>query len=87
MAKRVWVTSEAYDAAIQAVVATRHEQGVSQRDLASRLGKPRSFVSKIENKERRLDMVEFVMIARGLNVAPADLLKAVIASLPADVEI
>ena len=87
MAKRIWVTSDAYDAAIQAVIAARHAQGVSQRDLAERLGKPRSFVSKLENKERRLDMVEFVMLARAMDIPPGELLEKVVLSLPAEPEI
>lgn len=87
MATRIWVTSEAYDSAIQAIITARHAQGVSQRDLAARLGKPRSFVSKLENKERRLDLVEFVVLARALNLAPADLLHRVVESLPSNIDI
>lgn len=80
--QRVWVTSRAYQAAVEVLVVIRTERGLSQRDLAERLGKPRSFVSKIENKERRLDMVELVAYAKGLGMTPGDLAEAVAAALP-----
>ena len=85
--RRVWITSEAYDAAIGTVVAARHAQKLTQRDLADRLGKPRSFVSKLETKERRLDVVAFVVVARALRVLPEELLKTLIESLPETIEI
>ena len=68
------------------LVTTRKELGLSQRDLAERLGKPRSFVSKIENRERRLDFVELVAIARAFNLRPADLMAKVDAELPDKLE-
>lgn len=37
----------------------RGERGFSQRDLAARLGVPHSWVAKVENGERRIDLVEF----------------------------
>lgn len=80
--RRVWVTSNAYDAAIQSLIAARHRQNLSQRDMAERLGKPRSFVSKLENKERRLDIVEFVALAQALEIAPESLLTELISHLP-----
>jgi len=38
--------------------ATRRSLGVSQEELASRLGETQSFVSKCERGERRLDVIE-----------------------------
>jgi len=77
--ERPWITSPAYKAALDAVIDARHGQKLSQRQLADRLGKPRSFVSKIENRERRLDFVEFVVIARALGLEPVELLRRVVA--------
>jgi len=84
--QRPWVTSAAYDAAITVMIEARRSKGLSQRELAERLGKPRSFVSKIENKERRLDFVEFVVTARALDVEPSDLLSKVASALPAVID-
>lgn len=74
---RPWVTSASYEAAIRYLVSVRTSAGLSQRDLAARIGKPRSFVSKVENRERRLDIVEFLAISDGLGIKPDELLAAV----------
>lgn len=60
--------------------------GLTQRELALRLNKPRSFVSKIESCERRLDIVEFTAIARALELAPGELMQAIASSLPNELE-
>jgi transcriptional regulator with XRE-family HTH domain len=55
------------------LVAGRLAQGLSQAQLAERLGRPQSFVSKYERGERRLDFVEVVEIAEALRVDLCDL--------------
>lgn len=85
--RRVWVTSEAYEAAVRTLVSARTSQGISQRHLAEILHKPRSFVSKYENRERRLDIVEFIVIARAIGIAPATLMTMVADALPTDIQI
>lgn len=80
--ERPWVTSPSYAAAVRTIVEFRKAQGLSQRDLAERIGKSRSFVSKIENRERRLDVIEFIALARGLGAEPERLLGEVIGVLP-----
>lgn len=57
-----------HKALIAVVVATRKELSITQRELARRLGKPQSYVSKFEAGERRLDVVEFTEIAKALKV-------------------
>ena len=85
--QRRWVVSADYRSAIDAIKAVRIEQGLTQRELARRLKKPPSFVNKIEFLERRLDILEFVAVARALGVAPEELLGAVTLALPKDVEL
>lgn len=55
--------------------SVRKAAGVTQVELAERLGKPQSFVSKIERGERRLDVIEFCQLAEALDHNPAELLK------------
>jgi transcriptional regulator with XRE-family HTH domain len=61
--------------AIAAVIATaRKEADLSQRQLASRLRVPSNWVQRVESLERRLDVAEFIAIARALQVDPLSLL-------------
>ena len=50
-----------------------------QRALAVRLKKLQSFVAKYVGGERRLDVVEFIRIARALDTDPLKLLSAFLA--------
>jgi transcriptional regulator with XRE-family HTH domain len=56
------------------MVGARKAAGLTQHALARLLKKPQSFVAKYEGGERRLDVVEFVGIARALGVDPLKLL-------------
>ena len=47
---------------------------MTQLSLAEKLSKPQSFVSKYERQERRLDVAEFIAIARALRMKPGILL-------------
>jgi transcriptional regulator with XRE-family HTH domain len=60
---------------IEQLVAARRDQGLSQEALAERLGRHQQFVSRYEIGERRLDIVEFVDIARALGLSVTSLLK------------
>jgi len=42
----------------------REEAGLRQVEIAERLGKPQSFVSKYESGQRRLDLVELEEVCR-----------------------
>jgi len=65
------VYSEEYQRVINALKKARKEKGITQAQLAEALGKPQSFIAKVENGERRLDVVEFVHLARlvGVNIS------------------
>jgi transcriptional regulator with XRE-family HTH domain len=52
------------------LVAERERVGLTQVDIAGRLGKPQSYVSKYERGERRLDLVEFQDICKALGADP-----------------
>jgi transcriptional regulator with XRE-family HTH domain len=56
------------------MVGARKAAKLSQHALALRLKKPQSFVAKYEGGERRLDVVEFVAIARALGADPLKLM-------------
>ena len=70
------LSSKAYVALVDALIATRKELGVTQEDLAGRLGKTQSFVSKSERRQRRIDFVEFIAIAEALGLDAPDFLRS-----------
>jgi len=65
-----------YDRSIEQLERARKKAGVTQADLAALLGRPQSFVAKYEGRERRLDVAEYLAIARMLGVDPYRLLRA-----------
>jgi transcriptional regulator with XRE-family HTH domain len=80
--QRKWVFSPGYRNAISKIVDARYRADMSQRDLADALGKPASWVAKVEQMERRLDFIEFIAVARALGLSELDLLKTVASVLP-----
>ncbi len=62
--------TEEYRHLIARLVRARTEAGLSQRDVAKRLKVIQSQVSKVELCERRLDMIEFVLYCRAVNLDP-----------------
>lgn len=54
------------------LVSAREESGLTQVQIAERLGKPQSFISKYERGERRLDFTEFIELADVLGIDVTD---------------
>lgn len=48
----------------------REFQELSMRTLAERMGKPHSYIQKVEQGERRLDVVEYVWYCHSLKIDP-----------------
>ena len=57
--------------------AARKRAGLSQIQLAKKLGVYKTYVSKYEKGERRLDVVEFIAVAHALKLDPAEALAKV----------
>jgi transcriptional regulator with XRE-family HTH domain len=70
--------SEAHTTLVQALVVARKDAGLKQTEVALRLQKPQSFVSKYERGERRLDVLEFGAIAEALGRDPGELLNQIL---------
>jgi transcriptional regulator with XRE-family HTH domain len=60
------------------LIKTREKAGLTQAKLAECLGKHQSFVAKYEGGERRLDIIEFILIARAMNANPSRMLRALL---------
>lgn len=67
--------SAEYARLVELLVAVRHEAGVRQHALAKKLGRPQSFIAKYEGGERRIDLIEFIAIARALGADPLKLFR------------
>jgi transcriptional regulator with XRE-family HTH domain len=71
------VHTGAYVVLREHLVAARQRAGLSQAKLAAKLGRPQSFIAKYESGERRVDLVEFLEIARVLGAEPQRIFRAV----------
>ncbi len=71
------VHSEQYKKVLDWLISARKDAGLTQQQVADQLGKPQSFVAKYEGGERRLDIVEFVEIAKLLSVGPEDAIRLI----------
>ena len=61
----------------EVLVRARERAGLKQSDVAARLGLPASYLSKIENGTRRLDVIELIQIAEAMEVDAAGLVREV----------
>ena len=57
------------------LIAAREESGLTQVQVAGKLKKPQSYVSKIERGERRLDVIEFLELAEVFKIDPLEFLR------------
>ncbi len=76
------VHTEAYKKLLIAMVEARCAAGLSQAQLARKLGKPASFVGKYELGERRLDVIEFLVVLKVLGREFRDLTGLMASDLP-----
>ncbi|MDU0364475.1 helix-turn-helix transcriptional regulator [Rhizobium sp. 25PS6] len=67
--------TERHRALIALLVEKREASGLTQTELADRLGEYQSFVARLESGQRRVDVVEFLELARILNFDPLDALR------------
>ncbi len=56
-------------------------------ELAKRLGKTQQFVSKVENLDRRIDVIEFCAFARAMGEDPVGLFAEVVRKLPDELQV
>jgi transcriptional regulator with XRE-family HTH domain len=71
------IYEDAYQTLLEALVEARSRAGLTQQQLADKLGRPQSFVSKVELGDRRIDVIEFLEICWLLQCDPHALLKRV----------
>jgi transcriptional regulator with XRE-family HTH domain len=63
------LNSEEYNIFLKTLYRLRIGAGLKQIDIAEKLGVPQSYISKIENGERRIDIIELRRIVKVLGVS------------------
>lgn len=64
------------------LVRARVDAGLSQVEVAARLGRPQSFVSKYESGERGLDVVELLEVTAAIGCSAVELVAALVETKP-----
>jgi HTH-type transcriptional regulator/antitoxin HipB len=59
----------------QVMVEARERAKLKQSDVVQRLGMPASYLSKIENGTRRLDVIELIQIAEAIGADPGKIVR------------
>ena len=72
------VFTKKYKLFLDLLIAQREEKGLSQRELSRKLRRVQTFVSKYERGERRLDVIEFLKIAKVLEADPHEIIDQLI---------
>jgi transcriptional regulator with XRE-family HTH domain len=60
------IHSHEYSIVCKILLKMRLDAGITQQELANRLAREQSFVWRIENGERRLDLLEFFWVCEAL---------------------
>ncbi len=82
-----WVSSPSYRATVEVLVEARKAAGLTQRELAARLGRPYSVIANIERGERRIDVVEFIAVARAIGLGELELMERTAAAIGTKLEL
>lgn len=62
---------------VEVLVEARREAGLTQAELAAKVGKDQTFVSIVERGQRRVDVIEFIALAKAMNRDPVALMRSV----------
>jgi transcriptional regulator with XRE-family HTH domain len=81
------VFTGAHQHLVAVLVEARRKAGLTQTELAQRVGKDQKFISLIERSQRRVDVIEFSALARALEAEPVKLYAELVSRLPPKLEI
>lgn len=68
------LNSPRYAALREGIRAARNARGMTQVEVAKRLGRPQSYVADFERRERRIDVVEYLALAEAIGFDPLTML-------------
>lgn len=64
-----------YKLVIESLKSLRNRHGISQRELANRLGQTHCYVGRTETCERRLDIIDLINILKALELTDKEIMK------------
>lgn len=70
------IYNDKYRILIDGLVAARKKLGLTQLELAARLGKDQTYISKIERLQRRVDVIELRAICRAIGIKFVEFIQA-----------
>lgn len=81
------VFTGAHEHLVAVLIAARRKSGLTQTGLAQLIGKDQKFISLIERGQRRVDVLEFYVLARAMGQDPLKLYGELIKKLPHRLEV
>lgn len=78
------IRSTGHAALCEVLIDARKAAGLTQAGMAERLQCHQSLVARIESGERRIDVVELVVLARAIGVSPSVILERVVGATEPD---
>lgn len=75
------IFSQEYTVFLKYLRDTRKRLGLTQDDLAARLGQTQSFISKCERGERRIDVIELYHFCKALQIPFDEFVKNLMSEL------
>ena len=74
----MWVQPREHKIVGACLADARRRANLTQQELAKRLGKPQSFVSDYERGQRRIDLMEFLVITGMLDADPQEIFRNIV---------
>ena len=71
---------------VTVLIEARRDAALRQSELAQLIGRDQSFVSLLESGQRRVDVVEFIKLAKALGCDPLDLFAEVLRRVGSDID-
>jgi transcriptional regulator with XRE-family HTH domain len=81
------IFSGAHTDLIEILMAARRRSGLTQAELGAKVEKDQAFISLIERSQRRVDVLEFILLARAMGEDPQRLFAEVVATVPSTFKI
>jgi transcriptional regulator with XRE-family HTH domain len=77
----------AHQTMVAVLIDARKSSGLTQVELGQKVGKDQTFISNIENSQRRVDLLEFIALCRAMKIEPQVLFGLILERVPSTFDI